>query len=125
MYIQIVKAQSKGVCCFMSVYRIKGGSKVEGEVSISGSKNSSLPIIAACILNGGITQLYNVPDIRDTNGMFVAEYRTNDRLSVGIEKTGYYHTFDRVTFSDPFVYHAHVSESSKSKSSGVLSSSNE
>ena len=40
----------------------------------------------------------------DTNGMFVAEYRTNDRLSVGIEKTGYYHTFDRVTFSDPFAY---------------------
>ena len=40
----------------------------------------------------------------DTNGMFVAEYRTNDRLSVGIDKTGYYHTFDRVTFSDPCVY---------------------
>ena len=54
----------------MSVYRIKGGSKIEGEVSISGSKNSSLPIIAACILNGGVTQLYNVPDIKDTNGMF-------------------------------------------------------
>ena len=40
----------------------------------------------------------------DSNGMFVAEYRTNDRLSVGIDKTGYYHTFDRVTFSDPCVY---------------------
>lgn len=54
----------------MSVYRIKGGAKIEGEVCISGSKNSSLPIIAACILNGGVTQLYNVPDIKDTNGMF-------------------------------------------------------
>ena len=54
----------------MGCYRIKGGAKLEGEVAISGSKNSSLPIIAACILNGGVTQLYNVPDIKDTNGMF-------------------------------------------------------
>lgn len=53
----------------MSCYRIKGGAKLEGEVSISGSKNSSLPIIAACILNGGSTQLYNVPNIKDTAGM--------------------------------------------------------
>ena len=54
----------------MSMYKIKGGNKLEGEVAISGSKNSSLPIIAACILNGGVTQLYNVPNIKDTNGMF-------------------------------------------------------
>ena len=40
----------------------------------------------------------------DSNGVFVAEYRTNDRLSVGIDKTGYYHTVDRVTFSDPCAY---------------------
>ena len=54
----------------MSCYKIKGGTKLEGEVNISGSKNSSLPIIAACILNGGVTQLYNVPNIKDTTGMF-------------------------------------------------------
>ena len=49
----------------MSIYRIKGNNRLEGEVEISGSKNSSLPIIAACILNGGVTKLYNVPDIHD------------------------------------------------------------
>ncbi len=54
----------------MSKFVIKGGKKVEGEVSISGSKNSALPIIAACVLNGGKTNLYNVPNIRDTRGMF-------------------------------------------------------
>lgn len=54
----------------MSRYVIKGDSKIEGEVNISGSKNSALPIIAACILNGGVTTLYNVPNIKDTNGMF-------------------------------------------------------
>ena len=54
----------------MSKFVIKGGKRIEGEVSISGSKNSALPIIAACVLNGGKTNLYNVPNIRDTRGMF-------------------------------------------------------
>ena len=54
----------------MSEYIIKGGKKVEGEVSISGSKNASLPIIAASILNQGKTTLYNVPNIHDTQMMF-------------------------------------------------------
>ncbi len=40
----------------------------------------------------------------DSNGMFTAAHRTNDRLSCGIDKDGYYHTFDRVTFSDPRTY---------------------
>lgn len=54
----------------MSKYIIKGGKKLEGEVSISGSKNASLPIIAASILNQGKTILYNVPNIHDTQMMF-------------------------------------------------------
>lgn len=51
-------------------YIIKGGKKLEGEVKISGSKNASLPILAASILNTGKTTLYNVPDIHDTQMMF-------------------------------------------------------
>ncbi len=54
----------------MSEYIIKGGKKLEGEVTISGSKNASLPIIAASILNKGKTTLYNVPNIHDTQMMF-------------------------------------------------------
>jgi UDP-N-acetylglucosamine 1-carboxyvinyltransferase len=50
----------------MSSYIIEGGNRLEGEVDISGSKNASLPIIAASILNGGVTKLYNVPNIHDT-----------------------------------------------------------
>lgn len=49
----------------MSSYIIKGGNKIEGEVNVSGSKNASLPILAACILNGKVNKLYNVPDISD------------------------------------------------------------
>lgn len=54
----------------MAEYIIKGGKKLEGEVEISGSKNASLPIIAATVLNAGKTTLYNVPDIHDTKMMF-------------------------------------------------------
>ena len=54
----------------MSSYIIKGGSRLEGTVKISGSKNASLPIIAATILNKGITTLYNVTNIQDTQMMY-------------------------------------------------------
>lgn len=50
----------------MNSYIIEGGRKLNGEVCISGSKNASLPIIAATILNGNVTKLYNVPKIHDT-----------------------------------------------------------
>lgn len=40
----------------------------------------------------------------DSNGMFIATHRTNDRVSCGIDKEGYYHSSDRITFSNPRVY---------------------
>ena len=54
----------------MSKFIIQGGKKLEGEVKISGSKNSALPIIAATLLNCGKTTLYNVPEIHDVHTMF-------------------------------------------------------
>lgn len=53
----------------MSSYLIEGGRKLEGEVNASGSKNASLPILAASILSGKTTILYNVPNIYDTQTM--------------------------------------------------------
>lgn len=50
----------------MYKYIIKGGKKLKGEAIVSGSKNASLPILAAAILNGKTTKLYNVPEIEDT-----------------------------------------------------------
>lgn len=49
----------------MYKYIIKGGNKLHGETYVSGSKNASLPILAATIISGKITKLYNVPDIED------------------------------------------------------------
>ena len=45
----------------MSSYIIEGGRRLEGEVEVSGSKNASLPILAATKLNKGNTKIYNVP----------------------------------------------------------------
>ena len=53
----------------MSIYIIEGGKKLQGETFVSGSKNASLPIMAASVLNRGITKLYNVPNIHDTQMM--------------------------------------------------------
>lgn len=66
----------------MSSYIIEGGKKLEGTVKISGSKNSSLPIIAASILNAGKTTLYNVPNIQDTQMMF----KILEELGAKVEK---------------------------------------
>lgn len=68
----------------MSKYVINGGSTINGEIEVSGSKNSALPIIAACILNAGTTTLYNVPNIKDTNGM----YEILEDLGCTVKKKG-------------------------------------
>ena len=53
----------------MSSYIIEGGKRLQGETYVSGSKNAALPIMAASVLNKGITKLYNIPNIHDTQMM--------------------------------------------------------
>ncbi len=53
----------------MAYFILKPESKIGGEVDISGSKNSSLPILAASLLADGKTTLYNIPDLSDTKNM--------------------------------------------------------
>jgi UDP-N-acetylglucosamine 1-carboxyvinyltransferase len=45
------------------------GDALSGEVSISGSKNSSLPALAALLLSNDSSTLKNVPEISDTEDM--------------------------------------------------------
>jgi UDP-N-acetylglucosamine 1-carboxyvinyltransferase len=44
---------------------IRGGERLMGEVEVSGSKNSTLPIFASCLLSKGDNRFYNVPNLRD------------------------------------------------------------
>ena len=49
----------------MAYYRINGGKRLEGAVTISGAKNASLAIIPAVILSGESCLLENLPEIED------------------------------------------------------------
>lgn len=53
----------------MLKYIVEESKELIGSVKISGAKNAALPIMGACILNGGVTKLYNVPNIEDVNIM--------------------------------------------------------
>ena len=45
---------------------IEGGHSLSGEILISGSKNASLPILAATLLTNQASQIENIPHISDT-----------------------------------------------------------
>ena len=49
----------------MSVIQVCGLTPLKGEISIQGSKNAVLPMMAAALLHRGVTVLTNVPVIRD------------------------------------------------------------
>lgn len=53
----------------MSAIQIRGLTPLQGEISIQGSKNAVLPMMAAALLHKGITVLTNVPAIRDVDCM--------------------------------------------------------
>lgn len=48
---------------------VHGGATLRGTINISGSKNASLPILAATILTGEPCIIRRVPDVSDTNYM--------------------------------------------------------
>jgi len=45
---------------------INGGKPLSGTVKISGAKNAVLPIMASSLLADGLTEIKNVPNLRDT-----------------------------------------------------------
>ena len=60
----------------MDKFVIQGGARLEGEIATSGSKNSALPAIAACLLTDQPVTLRRIPRVRDI--------RTMERLLVDI-----------------------------------------
>jgi len=56
-------------------YLVQGGNPLRGDVTIGGSKNATLPMLAASLLCSGETVLHNVPDLRDVRAMLsILEY---------------------------------------------------
>ena len=49
----------------VEAFKIVGGNKIAGELKVDGSKNSTLPIMIATLVEKGTYILRNVPDLRD------------------------------------------------------------
>lgn len=48
-------------------FTVEGGNKLDGKISVQGSKNSVLPILAATLLVKGKSVIHNCPDISDVD----------------------------------------------------------
>jgi len=53
----------------MQKLEVFGANKLKGEIKISGSKNASLPILAATLLSDKKTYLKNLPKVKDIQTM--------------------------------------------------------
>lgn len=63
---------------------VKGGVPLHGTVHISGSKNSSLPILAACLLTDEPCVIHGVPNLSDTR--FMGEILAHLGATVSFDK---------------------------------------
>ena len=74
---------------------VRGNGRLEGEVAASGSKNSTLALMAAALLAAGETRLGNVPRLRDVDTMLEilralgarADWETDDPNALRIDAT--------------------------------------
>lgn len=53
----------------MQKFMIVGGNRLKGTIRTSGSKNATLPLLAACILNAGKSVIHEAPRLRDVTVM--------------------------------------------------------
>ncbi len=49
----------------MQRFMIEGGNRLKGTIRASGSKNATLPVLAACILNASKNTIHGAPGLRD------------------------------------------------------------
>lgn len=51
----------------MKYFKINGGKKLSGKIAVNGSKNATVALFAAAMINKGKTTLKNVPQIEEVN----------------------------------------------------------
>lgn len=79
----------------MDKFLITGGTKIIGEVTISGAKNAALPLLAAMILGETPTTLTNVPTLKDVTTLI----KLIAGMGIKIEKNGHTVTCDTNTIN--------------------------
>ncbi len=53
----------------MGRFIVEGGKQLKGELTVHGSKNAVLPVLASTILNSGINVIKNCPALKDVDIM--------------------------------------------------------
>ncbi|XLQ20490.1 MAG: UDP-N-acetylglucosamine 1-carboxyvinyltransferase [Candidatus Moraniibacteriota bacterium] len=68
----------------MQYFEINGGKKLSGNISVNGSKNAAVALLAASVMNAGTTTFKNVPQIEEVNRWI----EILESIGVKIEKKG-------------------------------------
>jgi len=67
----------------MDILQVTGGTRLDGEVRISGAKNAALPILAATLLADEPVEVRNVPHLQDITTMIQLLSRMGVKVTVG------------------------------------------
>jgi len=51
----------------MTIWKVKGGTPLEGSISVQGAKNAVLPILAASVVSGGVSRVKRCPELSDVD----------------------------------------------------------
>ncbi len=99
--------QCDGGGTVMASYMVRGGNRLAGEVTVSGSKNAALGILSAAMLLDGACKIENVPDVADINVML----EICEELGAEIKRDS-----DGVLYIDPTSIHTHEAIEDKVRS---------
>lgn len=79
----------------MEALAITGGVRLKGKIKVQGAKNSVLPILAATIINGGVSVIHNCPKLSDVE----ASVKVLEHLGCRTERRGHTITVDSAPMS--------------------------
>ncbi len=96
----------------MSCFEVKGGKKLQGEITPQGAKNEALQIISAVLLTSEKVTIGNIPDITDVN----LQIELLGELGVKVDRV----SRDTCTFKADNVNVDHLSSEDFRKKSGRL-----
>ena len=71
----------------MQKLEVFGANKLKGQIKISGSKNASLPILAATLLSNKKTTLKNLPRVHDIETMLSLLQSLGSKIKINKDQT--------------------------------------
>ena len=70
----------------MEKLEVIGAKKLKGVIKISGSKNSSLPILAATLLSNKNIKILNLPNVKDIQTMILLLQSLGSKIKINKKK---------------------------------------